>query len=309
VMEDLVWNKNIIKKLSSHCRTEASLPDEVVNKMSKIRDLNIGIHYRKNILLSIYDQLVHSSTNLIDFWEKILTDQNITEENKKSRLAESLTNLYQELHQKIMPSISLNKGFSFPIEWITSLVNNDATVYSSIWSKIYSTEILSKKVVGGIIDPQLGHDMYHKLMKHGGSRSSIEYLHDLIGSIPSIEGFFDYYNLESDVEHSYFFSSDRFKTENIKSETEIGKNALMIEQFTEEDDDEEEQSNYFTEDGVTDTDNVQDSINLNYVENIKSHKKASGGMIYIKDKLNQHHDDNLNRSCSATRYNNIFIKR
>jgi hypothetical protein len=146
-------------------------------------------------------------------------------------------------------------------------------------------------------------------MKHGGSRSSIEYLHDLIGSIPSIEGFFDYYNLESDVEHSYFFSSDRFKTENIKSETEIGKNALMIEQFTEEDDDEEEQSNYFTEDGVTDTDNVQDSINLNYVENIKSHKKASGGMIYIKDKLNQHHDDNLNRSCSATRYNNIFIKR
>lgn len=273
VMEAIAWNPVIIKKLSSHYKTKEPLPDQVIQKMTKIRDLNIGIHYRKNILLSIFDQLVHSSSSLISLCEKILTDEQSNEQFKKTRLADAMTNLYQELHCKIMEGICMNKGHIFPIEWIAMLVGNDSKYYSSIWSKIYSTEILNKRELGGLVDPQLGSDLYHKLMKHGGSKSSVEYLHDLLGTTPSIEGFFDYYNLESDVEHSYFFSTERFKTENIEMETET----------------ETERMNYFTEQDKSDTD---------------------VGMLYIKEKLNNHYDDYVpETSENLSRYSNIFIKR
>ena len=72
ILDNMCWDPIILKRLSSHCDTKNELPDNIIEKMIKIRNLNIGIHYKKVILSSIYDQLIHSSTEFITICENFL---------------------------------------------------------------------------------------------------------------------------------------------------------------------------------------------------------------------------------------------
>ncbi len=55
ILENLCWNKSILKKLSSHYKTGNVLPDNIIEKMIKVKGLNIGLSYKHNIMIAIYD--------------------------------------------------------------------------------------------------------------------------------------------------------------------------------------------------------------------------------------------------------------
>ena len=78
---------------------------EYVNKMIKIRDINIGIHYKKHILMAMYDQIVHSSCNFIKTADNILKINNIGKELENIATITGNLKLLVELRK--IPTITL----------------------------------------------------------------------------------------------------------------------------------------------------------------------------------------------------------
>jgi Zn-dependent oligopeptidase len=214
VLEYLCWDKNILKRLSSHFKTNKCLPDDVIDKMVKMRDIDIGVYYKKHCLIGIYDLLINSSDVFIN-----LCSNAIKSNNSKGDLINIFTNIYKKLHQQLLRSsssentkcgVGYNEGMLFPGVWLNYLfcgLNSGNMYYSMLWSKMYAAEIYNSckgdiKVLGQILKC--------KILCYGGSKSSSAIMTELLDRPPSMAGFIQLHSLEQNEDFSYFFSTDRF---------------------------------------------------------------------------------------------------
>lgn len=282
VMEDLCWNKDILKKLSKHYKTNKSLSDEIIDKMIKIRDLNIGIFFKKQILIALYDQLVYSSDNLISMCETIIKNNN----NVNDKLISTITVLYKQLFQKVLPNVNINDNMLLPLEWINIVHLNDARYYDSVWSKICAGDIINTKCKNGFTST-FGQEFKNNILKYGNVDAT-ELVNNYLGKRSSLSGFFELYSLDTDVEYSFFFNSDKFNKDIKNTQTNEIQHLSDPEAITDT-----EQSNRFTE---INSENSEDNV----VQNTTNH---------IKNKLNIIPNDNSynENTESLKRYKNIFI--
>jgi len=213
IIDNLFWTKNMIKKLSSHCNTGQPLPDDIIDKMIKIRNITIGITYKKHILISLYDQLLHSSEDLITICKNILTNDKYTD--KRKEINSILSDTYSKLWYKIMSnssndmySINILDDDTMPIEW-PIFIFNGATYYSTLWNKVQSASIYHDKFHNKKINQKLGKEMIDKMLKFGGSIDAINILEYYLGRRPTIDGFLQLNDLlVNNDEFSYYFNTD-----------------------------------------------------------------------------------------------------
>jgi len=231
ILEYLCWDKQILQKLSCHYKTKKCLPDHIINKMIKMRDLDIGIHYKKHCLIAIYDQLIHSSDPFIKLCnELIVSDAEVT----KANLVPIFVKTYKQLHQQILCSntnndifkIGYNDRILFPGVWINYLFSNNHLYYSKIWSKVYAGDIYNMYKTD---IKELGNVIKNKILIYGGTKSSLDIMVDILGRKPNIDGFIKLHNLEQDEEFSYFFNTEHFENKNKSSNNEPIENYKYID--------------------------------------------------------------------------------
>jgi len=216
VLDYLCWDKTILKKLSCHYKTKKSLADNIIDKMIKIRDIDIGIHYKKHILISIYDQLIHSSDNFVKLCSEHLKGTN----NRERNLMITFKSLYKQLHENILCvvtnkipnyNIGYNDGILFPGLWINYICGGDAQYYGYIWSKIYAADLFNE--IGD--DRKLFRDtLINGIFKYGGTSRAMDMLVNILNRKPNVDGFFKMHKLELTDEFSFFFSSEYFNNNN-----------------------------------------------------------------------------------------------
>ncbi|CAH6421214.1 Peptidase [uncultured virus] len=224
VFENFAWDKQILKKISCHYKTKQPLPDFFIDKMVKIRDLGIGIHFKKHILISLYDQLLHSSSDFMKICEDIIYKSE--EKDMNINLINALTNLYKQLHKKIMCSVNNNSKFyeigisdkiTFPSEWYNIIIGNDAQQYCYLLGKINAADIINEKLNKPISD--FGKEFINKLLSNGGTKDSSKLLYEYLGRNPSLNGFLDLYSLNIDPQQSFFFNTTPHNIKNIEVES------------------------------------------------------------------------------------------
>ena len=296
VLEYLCWDKNILKKLSCHFKSKQSLPDDIIDKMVKMRDLDIGIHYKKHCLIGIYDQLIHSSDVFIKICRDLI-DPNT--EKMKSNLIPIFSKIYKKLHQQILCSytnnnlfrIGYNDGILFPGPWLNYLFLNNNLYYSKIWSKVYAADIYNmyKSDVTPLKD---------KILKFGGSKKSIDMMTDILGRQPNIDGFIKLHNLGQDEEFSYYFSTEHFEKNIVATVplvpqvSQITKTPVIPEEYTDN----------LSDESITDTASYSNRFSEIYIDNNNYNK-------YFKNKIkNIENDDNYANMEYNDKYDNIFIK-
>lgn len=59
MLENWVWEPEILKKISRHYKTNAVLPDDMINLLVKSRHCNSGINNARQVSLASYDQVIH----------------------------------------------------------------------------------------------------------------------------------------------------------------------------------------------------------------------------------------------------------
>jgi metallopeptidase MepB len=234
----LCWNnENILKRLSCHYKTKLPLPESIIKKIIKIKNLDIGIYYKKHILLSQYDQLIHSNDKLIKLYENIVKAEfNIDIDPKKI-----FVEFYKKLSDSIMTyegsydkkyKINLNNGIIFPVEIIDIVCSCDGIYYSHVWSKVLSCELyyFDKNIfnIGG------GENLKNKILIYGGLKNAYDLIKNYINKKPSIDGFIKMYCLEdNDEEFSFYGENNTFPVSYAKKNIENNFNNNKFSEINE----------------------------------------------------------------------------
>ena len=229
ILDLLCWEKNIIKQLSCHYKTKQPIPDEIINKIIKLKNLDLAIHYKKHICISLFDQIMYSSGDFINSCETILKNNN-TDDN----LIELLSNVYHRLHNQIMVinneiKLNLNPDIYLPIEWIYSLYNDDPQYYSSIWSRVLSSDMYNEKIKNKSITSNIGNELKKCILQHGGTLQAYDMICNYLKRKPEIDGFISMHNLDTDMEYSFYLKTDQIKTpiDIIRSKSQLNDNIQL----------------------------------------------------------------------------------
>lgn len=219
IVEKLCWEKKIIKKLSQHYKTGKTLPNEIVDKIIKIRNIRIGYFYKQHIILSLYDQLVHSNSKFIE-----LCEESITKSKKYNR--DTMTATYNKLFSKIfmfrnlnndITTIYLDKNTLDHRIWSNIANNFAAQNYGFLWSDVHATDIYCDKFNknGNSIE------FRNKMLSHGGSKDAIVQISNYLGRKSNSDNFLKYHSfISNEPEYSFFFKSESMSNKQILNDTD-----------------------------------------------------------------------------------------
>jgi len=285
IMEYICWEKDIIRKLSRHYVTNEQLPDNIIDKLIKIRDLNIGVQYKYHILISIYDQYINSSDKFINMCENII----VNKDNKyiKNKLSVEFACLYKQLYSNMMGSIyspidkyniMFNEGIILPNIWIDSVISHNNLYYSNILSNITAADIYIKLRHNR---KNLADKLKNYIFKVGGLKSSIYMVQDIMKNKVSLNGFMTLHGLECETNYSYFFNTSHFNNN-------TNNNTNNDDSYNDDSDSSgEEYTNRFSEVYIGSASPLQDEVNK---------------LNFLKDKINSQISINNN-------YKSIFSRK
>jgi Zn-dependent oligopeptidase len=236
ILDLLCWEKDVIKELSSHYKTKQPLPDEIINKVVKLKNLDLAIHYKKYITIALLDQVMFSSEDFLDSCEKLLKS-----DTDNSQMISFMSTTHTELYNEIMDNkINLNPDVFLPIEWIYSLYDCETQYYSTIWSRVLSSDMYNEKIKNNTLNKNIGDELRDSIFMHGGTKPAYDMICDYIKRKPAIDGFISMHSLDTEIECSFYLTTDQIKTpQNHVKIREIDKQIVKSE--------EDEASNKFSE--------------------------------------------------------------
>ena len=162
-------------------------------------------------MISLFDQIIYSSDEFINSCEKILNNN-----SDDNQLISLLFNINQKMYNEIMANndkykINLNQDVILPTDWIHSL-HNDSQYYSSIWSRVLSSDMYNEKIKNKTLDKQIGLELKESILKHGGTKPAYDMVCDYMKRKPAIDGFITMHDLDTEVEYSFFLTTEQIKT-------------------------------------------------------------------------------------------------
>ena len=291
LLDLLCWEKHIIKQISKHYKTGEKLQDALISKIIKLKNLDIGLYYKRHILIALFDQVIYSSDTFIN------TCENILKSNDANQLNLCMNSLYTELHNEIMISndrnqkykINLNDNVGLPIEWINSLYGSDSQYYSSIWSRVLSSDMYIEKLKGKQINSDIGLQLTNKILMYGGTKPAYDMICDYIERKPAIDGFISMHDLDTDMEYSFFLNTDQIKQQQLLSSqkpphTQPLTNAHIIQSIHKEQEVQKKKPKYNHDDYIDSVSNKFSEINESSL-NIDDFEHQTEDMNYLKDKF------------------------
>ncbi|KIJ66993.1 hypothetical protein HYDPIDRAFT_174274 [Hydnomerulius pinastri MD-312] len=163
MLENWCWEPEVLKKMSSHYKTQEPLSDELIDKIIKSRYVNVGLFYLRQLFFANFDLQVHD--NSLD----VNTDY---------------TRLWNELRQEI----SLVKGGAYQPGQGTfgHIVGGyDAGYYGYTYSLVFAADMYATVFKKDPLDPKLGQLYRDKILLVGGSRDDMDSLKDFLGRAPN----------------------------------------------------------------------------------------------------------------------------
>lgn len=207
VIELYFWEPDSIKYLSKHYKTNEQLSDRIIEQMINIKNLDIGIYFKKHIVLSLYDNNMYSNEQLYHYLDSYY------QQKEWNKISHVIKDLYRKTFDKIMvfddtQRIRLDDKFCFPTDWIDS----DSLHYELIWSRVMATDIyMILRHTDNDIYKSIGKMMIDKLFRYGCSKPAYELISDYIKTKPSTNGFIHMYKLDTDAMFSYQMSTSAIK--------------------------------------------------------------------------------------------------
>ena len=165
MLEEWLWDKEMLKKVSSHYKTKEPLPDELIDKILALKTYNTGDF--------VCTQSCYALLSLACFGTG--KEKNPYEINKK---------LFNQLmpYREFDPKNHMHASFGH-------LTGYGAKYYGYLWSKVFALDLFNKIKKRGLLNPEIGKDYAHKVIGQGGSKDPNELLEDFLGRKPTQDAF------------------------------------------------------------------------------------------------------------------------
>jgi thimet oligopeptidase len=166
MLENWVWNKEILKKVSSHYQTGEALPDELIAKMLAAMDFNQGYAYMRQLLFGLFDMKIHTAAGAVD-----------------------VTKTYNELHKELF-GFDVVEGTHFPASFGHMMGGYDAGYYGYLWSEVYAQDMFSRFEKEGLLSSKTGGDYRRTVLESGNMKDAIDLLREFLGREPNSDAFY-----------------------------------------------------------------------------------------------------------------------
>ena len=172
VLEELVWNKTILKALSCHYKTNKPLDDEIINKIIKLKHFDSGDWIQRQSFLSMYSLEVFSKIH-------------------------NVNKLYVDLYKDWRGYLEEYKDDHFYASF-GHLTGYSALYYSYLWAKILALDIVNKLNFNQLSKHSIAHGYRTKILEAGGSINPLVLLCNFLGRQPNSDAFFKDLGIEVD---------------------------------------------------------------------------------------------------------------
>lgn len=188
ILENWCWEKNVLNQFK-HWKNNDFLSDKIIGRLIKKRTLQNGFHYKRQLALSKFDQIIHSYEPLI---KKL---QEVKLESAEKILINTFKTVYDEVckSNKIKSpkfSINIQEGTFMPANW-GHLVGYDAKYYCYLWSEVFADCMFNAKFKNNIFDKKAGLEYRTIILNTGGSVRANIMIQNFIKNKPSLESFFE----------------------------------------------------------------------------------------------------------------------
>jgi thimet oligopeptidase len=167
ILENWVWEKEVLKLFARHYETGKVIPDRLVNKMIAAKNVNSGLNTLQQIFYGVYDFTLHDGFD--PFGEFNTTDM--------AELLQDELTLYPYLDGTHMQA-------SFG-----HLVGYEAAYYGYLWSKVYAQDMYSVFKKNGILDPETGRRFRKIIFEPGGTVHPKILIQEFLEREPNMDAF------------------------------------------------------------------------------------------------------------------------
>ncbi len=166
MLEEWMWDKEILKMVSGHYQTGESLPDELIDRLLSAKHISTGSFVQRQDMLSMIA--------LNYFLEG--QDKDVNQINKE---------LQQEMikHVAFAPDTHFYASFGH-------LSGYGAKYYGYLWSRVFGLDLFHEIRKHGLLNPEIGQKYIKEVIGRGGSADPNELLRNFLGREPNDEAFF-----------------------------------------------------------------------------------------------------------------------
>ncbi len=165
-MENFAWEWDVVKQLTHHIDTGATLPRELFDKMLAAKNFQSGMACVRQVEFALFDMLLHTSFDPnVDDVQALLNDV-------RQEVAVSFPPAYNRFPQSF--SHIFAGGYA-------------AGYYSYKWAEVLSADAFSAFEETGILNTQTGQRFMNEILARGSSRDAMDNFVAFRGRKPSID--------------------------------------------------------------------------------------------------------------------------
>lgn len=166
MLEEWLWDKEILQKVSGHYKTGEPLSDDLITKINTLKNFDSGYFILRQAFLS---QLA------LDYYAA----------GADKDVKQILRDLYRSILKNAVFVESNNMYANFG-----HLMGYGAQYYGYMWSKVFALDMFDQIRKQGLLNPEIGKKYIDDILAPGGSKDPNELLKNFLGREPSQEAFF-----------------------------------------------------------------------------------------------------------------------
>ena len=166
MFEEWMWDKDMLKLVSSHYKTGDPLSDDLIDKKISLKKFGTGYFLTRQCWLA---------SLALEFF--------------KSGSNKDTDKIVRDFYKKYIKHVSFDdKDNHFQFSW-GHLTGYGARYYSYMWSKVFSLDLFYKIKEHGLLDGAIGNQFVSKVIGRGGSTEPDNLLRDFLGREPNQKAF------------------------------------------------------------------------------------------------------------------------
>mgnify|MGYP001047069360 CR=1 FL=1 len=165
VLENWVYDKDVLKKISSHYITKEPLGEDIIRKIIEAKNATSGLFYLRQLFFAFLDMVYHTKKSSFD-----------------------TTEIYKKLMKKIF-MIPMTEHTHPQASFGHIMGGYEAGYYSYLWSEVISSDFFEEFKKNGIFNPEVGKRYIEKVLSKGGSIDEEKQVRDFLGRDLSHEAF------------------------------------------------------------------------------------------------------------------------
>lgn len=166
MLEEWLWNKDILRELSCHYETGEHLPDDVLEKIIHAKHVDTGLAIKRQIFFSLASLELYGQTSAVipaPFWN--------------------------DLYKKMIPYLFTGGEELHAYTSFGHLTDYGARYYAYLWSNVFALDVFETIKEGGLLNPAMGKRYLDAIISKGGSKDPNELLRDFLGREPNNKAF------------------------------------------------------------------------------------------------------------------------